>query len=446
MKRTFLSMMLLLSIMGIGKISGQTIQKVENWTITLERRWWDTTFSQVNVKALAVANGVIFAGTPGENWNNSMPVAPLYISKDTGKTWIPRGKESGLNLPLNTVWSLCAIDSSTVLLGARGGIYKTTDGGNSWLKVYDMQGAVTIQRMYGDTVFVGGSELIRSTDNGRSWTKVLDTPYVARITETPSGVLIAASPNWPWPELAKGILRSTDGGNTWYFSNDGLPNKNVVDVSAWPSGFSPEVYGVTMVNGAVYSQDEGKTWIPMPQSAGINLVEGKVVKATSSLGVFVGGYGGYDGISPLYWSRTGGLSNWVAIDLNPRRVEVECLGEFNSNILLIGTNDGMWVATFYNVTPIRESSSQPSTFQLFQNYPNPFNPTTTIEFSLPERSFVKLTVYNALGQEVAVLVDEEKSPGKYAVTFDASKLSSGIYFYRLETPKFIETKKMILVK
>jgi len=65
---------------------------------------------------------------------------------------------------------------------------------------------------------------------------------------------------------------------------------------------------------------------------------------------------------------------------------------------------------------------------------------------LPERSFVKLTVYNALGQEVAVLVDEEKSPGKYAVTFDASKLSSGIYFYRLETPKFIETKKMILVK
>ena len=448
MKRMiFLLVMLLLSITTVSRISSQTTQKVGDWAITLERRWWDTTFSYVNVKALAVANGVVFAGTPGENWNNSMPVAPLYISKDTGKTWIPRGKANGLDLPLNTVWSLCAIDSSTVLLGAGGGIYKTTNGGDSWVRIYNEPSSYVtmIRKTHGDTIFASGSRLIRSIDNGNTWA-IVDSSVVMGITETPSGVLVAAAGHMATPERAKGILRSTDGGNTWYFSNDGLPSKNVVDVSAWPSGFSPEVYGVTMVNGAVYSPDEGKTWMPMPQSAGINLVEGEVVKATSSLGVFIGGYGGYDGISPLYWSRTGGLSNWVAIDLNPRRVDVGCLEEFNSNILLIGTWDGVWIARFDHLTSVQESSVQPSNFRLFQNHPNPFNPTTTIEFQIPERVFVKLSIFNTLGQEIETFVNEEKQAGTHRIQFNGSNLSSGIYFYRLETSKFVETKKMILLK
>ncbi len=88
----------------------------------------------------------------------------------------------------------------------------------------------------------------------------------------------------------------------------------------------------------------------------------------------------------------------------------------------------------------------PANFKLEQNYPNPFNPTTSISYSIPKTAFVTLKVYNLIGQEVASLVNEIKDPGNYKSTFDASKLSSGIYFYRLEAGNFVSIKKMALMK
>ncbi|PIT89506.1 peptidase S8, partial [Candidatus Kuenenbacteria bacterium CG10_big_fil_rev_8_21_14_0_10_36_11] len=81
-----------------------------------------------------------------------------------------------------------------------------------------------------------------------------------------------------------------------------------------------------------------------------------------------------------------------------------------------------------------------------QNYPNPFNPTTTISYSLPTASHVTLTVYNLTGQEVATLVDGQKSAGQYEVVFDASILPSGIYFYNLQTDEFNQIRHMQLVR
>lgn len=88
----------------------------------------------------------------------------------------------------------------------------------------------------------------------------------------------------------------------------------------------------------------------------------------------------------------------------------------------------------------------PTAYNLEQNYPNPFNPSTTIRYNLPQAGFVNLRVYNALGQEVAALVSQEQIAGVYEVSFDASMLSSGIYFYKLDSGKFSITKKMMLVK
>ncbi len=85
-------------------------------------------------------------------------------------------------------------------------------------------------------------------------------------------------------------------------------------------------------------------------------------------------------------------------------------------------------------------------FQLKQNYPNPFNPSTVIKFQIPELSHVKLKIYDVLGSEVTNLINENKEAGSYEVEFEAGKLQSGIYFYRLDTGNFIETKKMILIK
>jgi hypothetical protein len=100
---------------------------------------------------------------------------------------------------------------------------------------------------------------------------------------------------------------------------------------------------------------------------------------------------------------------------------------------------------FVNITPI--SSEIPNSFSLKQNYPNPFNPATKIRFDIPGRvKQVKLSVYNSIGQEVGVLIDEQLQPGVYEYDFNASSYPSGVYFYRLEAGEFSETKRMVLVK
>ena len=88
----------------------------------------------------------------------------------------------------------------------------------------------------------------------------------------------------------------------------------------------------------------------------------------------------------------------------------------------------------------------PSKYSLEQNFPNPFNPMTTINFSIPKEGLVMLKIYNTIGEEIETLVSEIKQAGNYNVNFDASSLSSGIYFYRIHTDSFVETKKMILMK
>ena len=92
------------------------------------------------------------------------------------------------------------------------------------------------------------------------------------------------------------------------------------------------------------------------------------------------------------------------------------------------------------------SSEIPEKFNLEQNYPNPFNPTTKISFSISSSEFVSLKVYDILGNEVVKLFNEFTQPGNYEIQFNASGLSSGVYFYQISTENFIETKKMILTK
>jgi len=98
------------------------------------------------------------------------------------------------------------------------------------------------------------------------------------------------------------------------------------------------------------------------------------------------------------------------------------------------------------IVGIEDEFNLPESFTLFQNYPNPFNPTTSIRYSVLSSTYVNLTVYNVLGQEIQTLVNEEKYPGMYEVVFDASHLSSGMYLYRLTIGQYTETKKMILQK
>ena len=93
-----------------------------------------------------------------------------------------------------------------------------------------------------------------------------------------------------------------------------------------------------------------------------------------------------------------------------------------------------------------ENSNVPTKYQLSQNYPNPFNPTTTISYSIPQNAFVSITIYDLLGRVVKTLVNESKSAGSYNINFNASGISSGIYYYTIKANSFIETKKLVVLK
>ncbi len=98
------------------------------------------------------------------------------------------------------------------------------------------------------------------------------------------------------------------------------------------------------------------------------------------------------------------------------------------------------------VTSVQSRQELPNQFKLIQNYPNPFNPSTKISYEVPKRTFVRLQIFNILGQLVQTLVDEEKQPGAFNVSWNAGNVPSGVYFYRINAGSFVDTKKMVVIR
>lgn len=141
------------------------------------------------------------------------------------------------------------------------------------------------------------------------------------------------------------------------------------------------------------------------------------------------------------WSSSAENSNNEnTLIIHSNRIANLYLQEFKARYIEAGGTDV--------ISDVDENSNGniPTTYELNQNYPNPFNPTTTISYSIPREGNVTLKIYNMLGQEVKSLVNEIKNVGNYRVSFDASSLSSGVYFYRIQSGEFMMTKKMVLIK
>ena len=140
------------------------------------------------------------------------------------------------------------------------------------------------------------------------------------------------------------------------------------------------------------------------------------------------------------WSHTNGLEQ-----------ELECqsiknvLEPHRQDKTLTFKTDGLYVASVLRLGE-EDHTSVPANYTLAQNYPNPFNPSTQIRFSIPGESHVRLTVYSLVGQKVALLMDETLSAGTYTIDFDATGLSSGVYFYRLDAGFYHETRRMVLAR
>jgi hypothetical protein len=241
--------------------------------------------------------------------------------------------------------------------------------------------------------------------------------------------------------LSGNILRSTNNGNTWNKFNTQLGYEGI---KCFPNGHGDFLL-LGGIHGVFRSVDKGQTWITsgLPNDT-INaiciLTPNLVFSGTVSNGIF---------------KSTDNGSTWVAANLGLPADEIMAIRNTPDGTVFIGTrnnslfrstNSGMdWHSV--TITSIDENEADnPVSFTLEQNYPNPFNPTTTIDYSIPVKSFVKLNVYDSLGEEIVILVNEEKVKGNYKVEFKASNLSSGIYFYSMQDGNYMETKKMILLK
>ena len=134
-------------------------------------------------------------------------------------------------------------------------------------------------------------------------------------------------------------------------------------------------------------------------------------------------------------------------------VEVNLNAGFNNTIRFSATGSDFGNLDEITIVPrsitaveLTNNKNLPSSYQLYQNYPNPFNPVTKIKYDIPKSGFVTIKVFNLLGQEVALLVNQEQRAGKYSIEFNAAGFVSGIYFYRIQAGNYSLTKKMILLK
>jgi hypothetical protein len=240
-----------------------------------------------------------------------------------------------------------------------------------------------------------------------------------------------------------GIFCSTDNGTSWTAVNNGLTNPEVFSLAVSGTNLFAGTYG----EGVFLSTNNGLSWT----EARIGFTNDPVnCLAVSGTSLFAGTWEG-----SVFLSTNNG-TNWSAVNtglLTNNRVWT--LAVFGTN-LFAGTGNGLWQRPLSEMIPtsVEQLSAQlPEKFSLSQNYPNPFNPSTTLRYSVPERSNVRLSIFNTLGQTISEIVNGTKEAGYYAHSFNASQFSSGIYFYRIEVTStqnsgktFVETKKMVLMR
>jgi photosystem II stability/assembly factor-like uncharacterized protein len=339
-----------------------------------------------------------------------------------------------------------AIDSSgNLYAGTRGGwIYKSSNGGTSWTVsrqgTGSFYGIVMLRVSSNGSVFAATNDqgILRSTDNGVTWENITNniTGNNARNLGINSRGEIFTSVN---SNTGERLYFSDNNGQSWqnYTNNLNListyniifdENDNVylaTDESVWRSdGVVPVELNSFTAN--VNGNNVNLSWLTSTET---NNKGFELYRKTEE--------GEWEQLSFIPGSGTTTEQKEYSYTDNDL-----ASGTYNYKLVQIdynGSKKTYNLADFVEIIPIYE-------FALHQNYPNPFNPTTTIKYSVKEAGTVTLKVYDILGKEITTLVNETKPPGEYTATFDASLLSSGIYFYTMQAGGFIATNKLLLLK
>lgn len=383
--------------------------------------------------------------------------------------------------PLSNIFSLNVFDE-TIYAGGDSLLYFSTDGGFNWLASNIIEGleyGISSIQKWNNKLYVGtfGKGVFETTDNGANWT--------ARNTGlNNSGAL----------EISSIAIR----GDSLYAATigEGVFVLNLLNPAGWqnfrnglPFGVAWNVYSLYNFNGTlicgaggnadVYFNLNGtNNWIE--KSFDLPAAEPNAMLSIASYGdtlIGVSYFGIYrsqnNGDSWEYYNPGIGLISFASVTVVndvlfalisklPRSYFISSINsgeswefEFEFNTMAFSTlyyngkfftgrNNGLYWLPY---TPSNtDDDIVAKDFVLHQNYPNPFNPITNIQFRIPNYEFICLKVYDVLGNEIATLVDEYKPAGSYEIEFSGEGLSSGVYFYRLQTGSYTETKKMVLLR
>ena len=337
--------------------------------------------------------------------------------------------------------------------------FGTINGGFTWVQTGLMTSSGAFPNMYmsgtGDTVFVNyyGAPFGSDTTTAKI--------RVGRYRETSPGFLSASGfqdlTTDPQPKHEFGS--AAYGGVVWFFytlgttgnidikcrvsQNAGTSYGAVFNVAADPNvdEYWFDVRHYTLGNGGIdfsYYSDSLQSGPPT------NSTDKLMAKWSSRINPQTFSFG----TPPRPPSPSNHPPGWSSAGYVPQVVEIYSTIDYGfawvgydgpSNWRVYFDADGL-------LTSLSNNGNTPGTYELYQNYPNPFNPATKIKFDIPNNGFVTLKVYDMLGKEVQTLISRDLTTGSYSVDFNASKLTSGVYFYKLTTNEFSDVKKMVLIK
>jgi len=394
-----------------------------------------------SVFASVAYNGVIRTTDHGEHWygyrfRESYTEVKYLLKTSDGKILSSTSQTSNDN-GLNWVYSdydflptafainvqngfIYATDGSAMDFPVEG-IYRSTNNGEDWefIKInnFSYDASVYVSRN-GDIYARASNGIFKSTNNGTDWIQISNIGYYN---------YAANDLNYIYGKKNGGLFRSTSNGQSW---------ENVLPLSDINGAVYPAVNGdlYSGGNGTLFkSTNNGDNWtqenITGPVSSIIENQSGRIFASIYGAGIFY---------------KEG--DSWTNINHNLGDVNVNALCFNSAGQLLAGTTTGVYRTNASVIGISNFNQINPFQINLCQNYPNPFNPVTYLEFGISNMQFVSLKVYDVLGNEVVVLVNEKKEPGNYKVEFDGSSLASGIYYYKITSGSFTETKKMMLLK
>ncbi|MBS1494631.1 MAG: T9SS type A sorting domain-containing protein [Bacteroidetes bacterium] len=353
----------------------------------------------------------------------------IYKTNDAGNSWV----QKTTTLDVNAFFSLSFLSSNTgYFCQSSGEIFKTTNGGNNWLQLPNNINGLVMKFINVNTGWIAGSRFVsKTTDGGLNFITVnlVDTVYAMFCMDF-------LNDNTGWVAGMKSICKTTNGGLNWLPQSNFAPS---ISTMAYGMDFINESTGFLTGTGGMICKttDSGITW--EKTNPGTSLMR-DIKFINNQTGWACGGAGN------LFKTTNTGI-NWTAITIDPSYglMDIEFTNE-NTGWITTSTNN-LLKTTNGGVVFISQTSSEiPDKFELYQNYPNPFNPSTTIKYKIKNSEHVTIKVFDSKGNEVETLANENQTAGSYSVMFNASKLSSGVYYYKLISNNFSETKKLILVK